>query len=89
MSGGFVRLEGGVLAWDGAALEMFRTDGREQMAWRVHGSTIRRWVIEPHRKGPLFYVWVSDNLHKLTILADADVEATRQFMTSVIGPSSS
>lgn len=76
----FVRLATGVLAWDGSALEMFRTDGRTG-AFRLHGATIRSWEIEPHKKGPILRVWFADTLREITILDPADAEPVAAFMS--------
>lgn len=76
----FVRLQIGVLAWDGTALEMFRTDGRTG-SFRLHGATIHRWEIEPHKKGPVLQVWFAPALREISILGPSDTDAVTAFMT--------
>lgn len=78
-----VRVDEGLLVWDGRVLELFRSDGGTK-PWRLHVGVIRRCEIEERKKTiVLLKVWDGAHHWESVTFESEQLEAIRQIVGEI------
>lgn len=78
-----VRVDEGLLVWDGQVLELFRSDGRIG-AWRIHVGVVRLCEIEERKKGAiLLKVWDGAHHWESVMFGSEQLEVIRQIVGEI------
>lgn len=78
-----VRVDEGLLVWDGRVLELFRSDGGTK-PWRLHVGVIRRCEIEERKKGIVqLKVWDHERHWESVMFGSEQLDVIRQIVGEI------
>lgn len=77
-----MRVDDGLLVWDGTVLELFPTDGRSD-AWRIHGATVEACEFEQRRGGSLLKIPLTKRYYRSVFVPDALLAEVRAIVTEL------